>query len=122
MHLNFFPNTSCPYFIAWQTHSLLAEVRHQVLRLQPISVRTIPAALLQPSMCFAKLYPILSGGLLAGRNISDDGDVDAPGSRWDPTASSLAPLFYKLYGPVLPVLKELKDVAVSKAPWRLRAL
>jgi aflatoxin B1 aldehyde reductase len=65
---------------------------------------------------FAKLYPILSGGLLAGRNISDDGVVDAPGSRWDRTASSIAPLFYKLYGPMLPVLKDLKDVAVSKAP------
>jgi len=56
-------------------------------------------------------YSPLAGGLLAGKNISDDGDVDAPGSRWDPTASSLAPLFYKLYGPALPVLKELKDVA-----------
>jgi hypothetical protein len=68
---------------------------------------------------FAKLYPIPSGGLLVGRNISDDGVVDAPGSRWDPTTSSIAPLFHKLYRPMLPVLKELKDLAVSIAPWRL---
>jgi aflatoxin B1 aldehyde reductase len=64
---------------------------------------------------------MLSGGLLAGRNISDDGVVDAPGSRWDPTASTIAPVFYKFYGPVFPVLRELKDVAVSKAHWRLLA-
>ncbi|KIM81787.1 hypothetical protein PILCRDRAFT_8458 [Piloderma croceum F 1598] len=56
-------------------------------------------------------YSPLAGGLLAGRNISDDGVVDAPGSRWDPTASSIAPVFYKFYGPVFPVLRELKDVA-----------
>lgn len=122
MHLNFFPNAACPYVIACQTHSLLAEVRYQILRLQPAGVCTIPATLMQPSVCFANLYPLLSGGLLAGRNISDDGVIDAPGSRWDPTASSIAPLFYRLYGPMLPVLKELKDVAASKAPWRPPAL
>jgi aflatoxin B1 aldehyde reductase len=67
---------------------------------------------------------ILSGGLLVGRNISesDGGVIDAPGSRWDLTASSSAPYLNKIYRPVVPVLKQLKDVAVSEAPWHLPAL
>jgi len=56
-------------------------------------------------------YSPLASGLLAKRNISDDGVVDAPGSRWDPAASSITPMFYKFYGPALPVLKELNVVA-----------
>ena len=46
------PNASCPHFIAWQTHSLLAEVRHHILRLQPTGVRTIPVTLIRSRVCF----------------------------------------------------------------------
>ena len=62
-----------------------------------------------------RLYSTLSGGLLTGKDISDDGVVNSPGSRWDPAASSIATLFSYLYGPMLPVVKELKQAAVSKA-------
>jgi hypothetical protein len=54
----------------------------------------------------------IRGGLLAGK-VGTDGSIDyAPGSRWDPKASSIAGLLRRRYDPLLPIFQELKVVSV----------
>lgn len=53
-------------------------------------------------------YNPLAGGLLVAKRHTGTSLNYAPGSRWDPKASSLAPWLHQRYQPVLPLLRDLK--------------
>lgn len=41
-----------------------------------------------------------------------DSLIKTKGGVWDPSVSHLAPLLHKKYGPLLPILRELKELLV----------
>ncbi|KAG2368650.1 NADP-dependent oxidoreductase domain-containing protein [Suillus spraguei] len=55
-------------------------------------------------------YGPLAGGLLVGKILDEDDLKNAKGGRWDPSVSHLAPLLHEQYGPLLPILRELKEL------------
>ncbi|KIK36368.1 hypothetical protein CY34DRAFT_811346 [Suillus luteus UH-Slu-Lm8-n1] len=55
-------------------------------------------------------YGTLSGGLLSGMIFDVDSLIKTKGGVWDPSVSHLAPLLHKKYGPLLPILRELKEL------------
>ncbi|KAG2139307.1 NADP-dependent oxidoreductase domain-containing protein [Suillus clintonianus] len=55
-------------------------------------------------------YGPLAGGLLVGKILDEDSMKNAKGGRWDPSVSHFAPTLYEQCGPLLPILRELKEL------------
>ncbi|EGO03595.1 hypothetical protein SERLA73DRAFT_175138 [Serpula lacrymans var. lacrymans S7.3] len=56
-------------------------------------------------------YSPLCGGLLVGKLLNETDLRNSTGGRWDPKVTDLAPTLHRIYAPLLPVLKELKEAA-----------
>jgi aflatoxin B1 aldehyde reductase len=54
------------------------------------------------------------GGLLSGKILDEDSMKNAKGGRWDPSVSHMAPLLHEQCAPLLPILRELKELLVRK--------
>lgn len=55
-------------------------------------------------------YGPLTGGLLSGKILDEDSMKNAKGGRWDPSVSHMAPLLHEQCAPLLPILRELKEL------------
>lgn len=54
------------------------------------------------------------GGLLSGKILDEDSMKNTKGGRWDPSVSHMAPLLHEQCAPLLPILRELKELLVRK--------
>ncbi|KAF9226328.1 hypothetical protein BS17DRAFT_777065 [Gyrodon lividus] len=61
----------------------------------------------------------VSGGLLAGKMLSEGDMITRTGGRWDPTVPHFAPSLQTQYAPMLPTVRELKDSALDKHGLRI---
>ena len=52
------------------------------------------------------------GGLLVGRILDQESMKNTTGGRWDPSVSHMAPSLHEQYMPLLPTLRELKELLV----------
>ncbi|OJA08030.1 hypothetical protein AZE42_09670 [Rhizopogon vesiculosus] len=55
-------------------------------------------------------YGPLAGGLLVGKILDEESMKNTVGGRWDPSVSHLAPILHKQYAPLLPTLRDLKEL------------
>jgi len=55
-------------------------------------------------------YGPLAGGLLVGKILDEESMKNTTGGRWDPSVSHLAPSLHEQYAPLLPSLRELKEL------------
>jgi aflatoxin B1 aldehyde reductase len=55
-------------------------------------------------------YGPLAGGLLVGKILDEDSLKNTKGGRWDPSVSHMAPLLHEQCRPLLPILRELKEL------------
>jgi aflatoxin B1 aldehyde reductase len=65
-------------------------------------------------ICLLAYICLTEGGLLVGNILDEDSLKNTKGGRWDPSVSHMAPLLHEQCKPLLPILRELKELLVRK--------